>query len=235
HQKWGGYPEVWLRHGKAEKINWLRDYRKTYMERDIGDVGQVADIDLFVLAQKILCLRTAQILSLSEIARDIALSVNTIKRYVSLLTATFQCCLLQPYFENTSKRLIKSPKIYFTDPGLIRIIGGEDGIGHGAAYETWVFTEFLKWKQIQPVEPEMFFYRTSSGMEVDFILKGEGVLLPIEVKAADRVSAVDSRSIGAFMSEHKKAAPFGIIVYRGKEAGEVNKNIWAIPDWLLFA
>lgn len=235
HQRWGGYPEVWLRDSKEEKINWLKDYRKTYMERDIGDVGQVADIDLFVLAQKILCLRTAQILSLSEIARDIALSVNTIKRYISLLSATFQCCLLQPYFENTSKRLIKSSKIYFTDAGLIRIISGEDGIGFGAAYETWIFTELLKWKQIQPVEPEMFFYRTSSGIEIDFILKGEGILIPIEVKAANRVSAIDGKSIKAFMSEHKKAAPFGIIVYRGKEIGEVNKNIWAIPDWLLFA
>lgn len=81
----------------------------------------------------------------------------------------------------------------------------------------------------------MFFYRTSSGMEVDFILKGKGVLIPIEVKAANRVSAVDGRSIEAFMSDHKKAAPFGIIVHRGREIGEVNKNIWAIPDWLLFA
>ncbi|MCX8026791.1 MAG: ATP-binding protein [Thermodesulfovibrionales bacterium] len=235
HQKWGGYPEVLKRPTYEEKINWLKDYRKTYLQRDISDVGQVSDTDLFATAQKLICLRTAQILSMSEVARDLALSVNTIKRYISLLTATFQCYLLKPYYENTSKRLIKSPKIYFTDTGLMRVVAGEDAISIGAAYETWVLTELIKWKQLQPIEPEIYFYRTSGGLEIDFVLKNKDILLPIEVKASGKVNTVDGRNIELFMAEHLKTAPFGIIVYQGREIVEIKKNIWAIPDWMLFS
>lgn len=234
HHKWGGYPEVAKMQTNEERLQWLKDYRTTYLQRDISDVGQVADIDLFAFVQRLLCLRTSQVLSISEVSRDASLSVNTVKRYISLLTATFQCYLLQPYFENTSKRLIKSPKIYFTDTGLMRAVAGQDGIGLGADYETWVFTELLKFTQIQPIEPELYYYRTSSGLEIDFIVKGNGIILPIEAKASEKVDSVDGRAIELFISEHPKTVPFGIIVYRGKELGEVRKNIWAIPDWMLF-
>ena len=153
HQKWGGYPSVWQRKDSAAKISWLRDYRKTYLERDVADVGQVADIDTFALAQKLLCARTAGILSLSEVARDLGLSVNTVKRYVSLLTLSFQCHLLRPYYENVGKRFIRSPKIYFPDPGINDAVLGEMAVSSGAAYESWVFSEIIKWKDLQPGDP----------------------------------------------------------------------------------
>lgn len=98
-----------------------------------ADLGQVADNDQFALAQKLLCAKTANLLSLSEVARDLALSVNTVKRYLHLLVMTFQCFLLQPYYENVGKRLIKSPKVYFADTGLIRAILGDLSVG-GAQY-----------------------------------------------------------------------------------------------------
>ncbi|OGD39208.1 MAG: hypothetical protein A2V45_10940, partial [Candidatus Aminicenantes bacterium RBG_19FT_COMBO_58_17] len=182
HQKWGGYPSVWQRKDSAAKISWLRDYRKTYLERDVADVGQVADIDTFALAQKLLCARTAGILSLSEVARDLGLSVNTVKRYVSLLTLSFQCHLLRPYYENVGKRFIRSPKIYFPDPGINDAVLGEMAVSSGAAYESWVFSEIIKWKDLQPRDPGFFFYRTSAGLEVDFLLKERDKLLPLEVK-----------------------------------------------------
>ena len=151
HRKWGGFPPVWQREDETDKINWLKDYRKTYLERDLTDAGQVADLDAFALAQKLLCARTASLLSVSEVARDAGLAVNTVKRYIHLLSMTFQCVLLAPYYENVGKRLIKSPKIYFTDPGVIRVILGERSVNEGAWYESWVFSELLKWRQRQPV------------------------------------------------------------------------------------
>lgn len=157
HLAWGGYPAVWQRENEPERLNWLKNYRKTYLERDVADVGQVADIDQFAMAQKLLCARTANLLSLSEAARDLALSVNTVKRYLHLLVMTFQCSLLQPYHENVGKRFIKSPKVYFADTGLMRAILGDLSIGGGAIHETWVFNELTKWKQLQPGEPELFF------------------------------------------------------------------------------
>lgn len=235
HQTWGGYPAVWQRSEKAAKLSWLRDYRKTYVERDISDVGQVANIDTFAMAQKLLCARTAQLLSISEVARDLSLAVNTVKRYVSLLTMTFQCHLVRPYHENIGKRLIKSPKIYFPDPGVNRAILGDAGISAGAAYESWVFSEILKWSHLQPVEPELFFYRTSGGMEVDFLLSGEGRLLPIEVKSSQKVTPADGRHVESFLHEHRRVSPLGFVVYPGRELIEIRNKIWAIPDWLLFS
>lgn len=235
HQQWGGYPPVWQRKDGTDKINWLKDYRKTYIERDISDVGQVAHIETFVLVQKLLCARTAQILSISEVARDAALSVNTVKRYINLLSMTFQCFPLKPYHENVSKRFVKSPKIYFSDVGLNKAILGEMSISSGAMYENWVFAELIKWKQLQPAEPDLYFYRTSGGMEIDFLIAGAGKILPVEVKSSDKVDYADGKNIASFMSEHTRQSPVGLIIYRGRKITEIRKNIWAVPDWALFA
>jgi predicted AAA+ superfamily ATPase len=233
HLAWGGYPAVWQREDTSARLNWLKDYRKTYLERDVAEVGQVADIDRFAMAQKLLCARSANLLSLSEAARDLALSVNTVKRYLHLLVMTFQCFLLQPYYENVGKRLIKSPKVYFADTGLMRAILGDLSISGGAMYENWVFNELTKWKQLQPVEPELFFYRTAAGREIDFLLAGEGGLLPIEVKSHDRVSAADGQNLGAFLKE-RASIPLGLVIYPGREFVEIRPRIWALPDWYLF-
>lgn len=234
HQQWGGYPPVWQRPAGIDKTNWLKDYRRTYIERDILDVGQVSDIESFILAQKLLCARTGQILSLSEVARDVSLSVNTVKRYVNLLVMSFQCHLLQPYYENAGKRFIKSPKIYFPDPGLSRSILGDMSVGTGALYESWVFSELIKWRQTEPVEPGLFFYRTSAGMEIDFLIAEAGKILPVEVKASNKAAHADAVNIERFMDEHRTHAPAGLIIYHGRELVEVRKNIWAVPDWYLF-
>jgi uncharacterized protein len=234
HQKWGGYPPVWQRTGDTERHNWLKDYRKTYLERDIADVGQVANIDTFAMAQKLLCSRTANLLSLSEVARDLGVAVNTLKRYLELLTMSFQCYLLPPWHENVGKRLIKSPKLYFPDIGLNRAILGELSVSRGAAYESWVCAELLKWKQLQPLEPDLYFYRTAAGLEVDFLLTSEQGIIPIEAKASERVSSTDGRSVETFLAEHPKAAKVGLVVYPGDEIVELRKNVWGVPDWYLF-
>jgi len=233
HQVWGGYPPVWQMKDASDKINWLKDYRKTYLERDISDVGQVANIDTFALAQKLLCARTGQLFSISEVARDLSVAVNTVKRYINLLVMSFQCYLVPPYYENIGKRFVKSPKIYFPDPGLNRVILGEMAINSGASYETWVLSELLKWKHLQLVEPDIYFYRTAGGMEIDFLITGEEMLLPIEVKYSSQIANVDARNVESFMIDYRKHAPVGLIVYSGREVVEIRKNIWAVPDWLL--
>lgn len=234
HLSWGGYPPVWQIEQEAARINWLKDYRKTYIERDIFDVGQVADIDTFVLTQRLLCARTAQILNISEVARDASLAVNTVKRYISLLNISFQAFVVQPYHESVGKRLIKSPKIYFPDSGLNRVILGDLTINTGAAYESWIFSELLKWKQLQTQEPELFFYRTSGGLEIDFLLARKGGILPIKVKSSAQVTYADGRNLAAFMASYKKTTRLAVIVYRGRELIEIREKIWAIPDWFLF-
>lgn len=233
HQQWGGYPPVWQRAGETERLNWLKDYRKTYLERDIADVGQVANIDTFALAQKLLCSRTANLFSISEVSRDLGVAVNTVKRYLELLTMSFQCILLPPWHENVSKRLVKSPKLYFPDVGLNQAIAGELSISRGASYESWLCAELLKWKQLQPVEPELYFYRTAAGLEVDFLLAGEHGIVPIESKSTQRVSSADGKSVETFIKEHPNMARIGLVVYPGDEVVELRRNVWGVPDWYL--
>jgi len=235
HLAWGGYPPVWQRQDDASKANWLKDYRRTYLERDIADVGQVADIDLFAQAQKILCARTANILSVSEVARDLSLTVNTVKRYIGLLTMSFQCHLLPPYYANVGKRLVKSPKIFFPDTGLLRMILGDLSVSSGALYESWLFSELNKWRQLQPVAPELFFYRTSGGREIDFLVAGKDRILPIEAKSYDQVSSSDGRNLESFLKEYGSATATGLVIYPGRDLVEIRENIWAVPDWYLFS
>ena len=111
---------------------------------------------------------------------------------------------------------------------------GEIEIESGASYETWVLSELIKWKGLQPIEPEIYFYRTTGGMEIDFLLKDENMFLPIEVKSSYKLNYVDGRNLERFISTHKRTAPIGLIVYRGSELAEIRKNIWAVPDWMLF-
>jgi predicted AAA+ superfamily ATPase len=160
-------------------------------------------------------------------------AVNTIKRYLELLTMSFQCVLLPPWHENISKRLIKSPKLFFPDVGLNRAIIGELSISRGAAYETWLCAELLKWKQLQPVEPELYFYRTAAGLEVDFLLASERGIIPIEAKSSERVTTADGRSVETFMAEHPNAAKVGLVIYPGDEVVELRRNVWGVPDWYL--
>lgn len=194
----------------------------------------MADLDAFALTQKILCARTGNSLSLSEVSRDVSLSVNTVKRYLGMLSRSFQCHLLPPFFENVGKRLVKRPKVYFSDPGLSRAILGEMTIGAGAAYESWVFSELMKWAALQTPEPELFHYRTAAGLEIDFLVATHGKVLPIEVKSREKIGSVDGRRIETFLKEHPRATRAGLVVYPGRELAEIRNKVWAVPDWYLF-
>ncbi len=233
--KWGGLPPVWQIKEEKEKIAWLRDYKNTYLERDLMDLGGFAELENIILVQKLLTLRTGGLLNISEIAKEASLSVNTVKKYLNLLKIVFQCLFLQPFSVNVSKRLVKTPKVYVTDNGLIRSILGEGGVSARALYETWIFSELIKWKNSFSQEGELYFYRTHSGAEIDFILKMGQRLLPIEARAKEVVSQKDARNIERFLSEFAQASSYGIVVYQGKEMYEIKKNIWAIPDWILFS
>jgi hypothetical protein len=111
---------------------------------------------------------------------------------------------------------------------------GETAISSGAAYECWIFSELLKWRSLESIEPELFFYRSAGGLEIDFLICREGRILPIEAKASEKVSAADGRSLERFMNEYHKACSLGVIVYPGLNFLEIRENIWAIPDWCLF-
>jgi len=234
HKKYGGLPPVWFISDNQEKIAWLKDYRKTYIERDLRDVGGFSDIEDLNLIHKLLSLRTAQLLNMSNIAKESGFSVNTVKKYSKILKIGFQIDLLYPFYSNVKKRLVKSPKIYFLDNGILKSIIGESSISEGALFENWVYSEILKLKEAYFNNLEIYFFRNSSSREVDFIIKNNSRIIAIEVKTTKNPDLKDSKNIQVFFKEYTNLKGIGIVVYPGNEIIEISENIFAIPDWVLF-
>lgn len=238
HLLWGGYPA--LESLPAEdRGTWLRDFRRTYLERDLADLGRVADLDQFALAQNLLAARTAQLLSYSEVARELGVAVNTVRRYLRFLEISYQVLLLQPLLPTVAARVVKSPKLYWTDPGLARVLADRME-GNGALFETAILAEILRWRAWQPDPPAIHFYRTAAGREVDFVLRSRERLLAVEAKASRVAHRTDARALAEFLSNARipglgrTALRLGLIVTRGREVESVAPRVWAVPDWRLF-
>ncbi len=218
----------------------LRDFRLTYLERDLADLGRVADLDQFALAQNLLAARSAQLLSYSEVARDLGVAVNTVKRYVRFLELSYQLFLLRPLLPSVTARLVKSPKLYWTDPGLARLLAERAGAPNGALFETATLGELLRWSSWQPVPPSLHFFRVHGGREVDFVLHTADRVLAIEAKAAQQAHRIDARPLADVLSRlalpgaGRDAWRLGLVVTRGREVEPLAPGVWAVPDWRLF-
>src|SRR3990172_4871907 len=239
HLLWGGYPGLEPL-PEPDRPVWLRDFRRTYLERDLADLGRVADLDQFALAQNLLAARTAQLLSYSEVARELGVAVNTVKRYVRFLEISYQAFLLRPFLPTATARLVKSPKLYWTDPGVARLLADRMSIGDGPLFETAVLGEILRWLSWHDSPPRLSFYRTHGGREVDFVLHSARSLLAMEVKVSQKAHFAYARPLMDAletvrmpgMSPHAKR--LGLVVTRGREVEALAPHIWAIPDWRLF-
>lgn len=239
HLAWGGFPALEPLPAD-ERRTWMRDFRRTYLERDLADLGRVADLDQFALAQNLLAARTGQILSYSEVARDLGVAVNTVRRYVRFVEISYQAYLLRPWRTSPTTRLIKSPKLYWTDPGFARLLTERGDPGDGPIYESYVLGELLRWGSWQIELPALYFYRTSGGREVDFLLKGTDRIVAVEAKAGRRADRSDAQPLTEVLQDLRgpgigpKTRRTGIIVTRGREIEELAPGIWAVPDWRLF-
>lgn len=239
HFRWGGYPALEPLQAEDRRA-WLRDFRRTYLERDLADLGRVADLDQFALAQNLLAARTARLLSYSEVARELGVAVNTVKRYVRFLEISYQVILLHPLLPTVTARLVKSPKLYWTDPALARLLADPDGTGNDALFETAVLDEVLRWSSWQAEPPALHFFRTHSGREVDIVLHAPDRLVALEVKSGQRAHRADSRAISerlgplAVRGVARDAWRLGLVVTRGREVEPLAPQVWAVPDWRLF-
>ena len=164
-------------------------YLQTYLQRDVKDLAQVGDEMAFVRFLRACAARTAQMLNLTELARDSDISVNTAKSWLSILRASFQVYILQPYFANVTKRLVKTPKLYFLDTGLCAHLTQwptpetlSAGAMAGAMLETHVLCELLKSWWHRGRDPHLYYFRDHEGAEIDFLFHHQREFYPIEVK-----------------------------------------------------
>jgi predicted AAA+ superfamily ATPase len=231
----GGYPELVANPGRDVTL-WHAGYVQTYLERDVRTLRQVGDLTQFQSFLRALAARTAQLLSLTDLARDLGVAVNTVKAWLSVLEATYQVVVLRPYFANVGKRLVKTPKVYFTDVGTLCYLTGLKDPGHAASgpmggpiMETAVLSEIVKTLTHRGLEPQVYFWRTSAGAEVDIVVEISGKLVPIEVKLSATPRPAMASSIRTFRADFGDTALPGYVVHPGDIRIPIGSDVTACP------
>lgn len=240
----GGFPELYAR-PELEPQLWYSSYLSTYLERDVRNilnVGSLRDFDRFLRACAI---RTGQILSYSDLARDVGIAPNTAKQWISVLQASDQIYLLEPYHRNLGKRLIKSPKLYMCDNGLAAfLMGFEDwkGIARhpviGALWETHVVMQVVKHYSAAARNVPLWYWRTAYGEEVDLLIEKGGRFTALEMKFTEKPDRTDLKGFAALEKMYGEEALIkGYVACRTAGHFPLTQRIEAIPgnsvsDWL---
>lgn len=231
----GGYPELVANPGRDTAL-WHASYVQTYVERDVRSLRQVGDLSQFQIFLRALAARAAQLLSLTELSRDLGIAVNTVKAWLSVLEASYQVIILRPYFQNVGKRLVKTPKLYFADLGTLCYLAGLKDPDHamagpmgGALLENAVTIEVIRTLTHRGLEPQTYFWRTSNGVEVDLIVDTGAALIPIEVKLSTTPSPAMARGINAFKSDFGDRVAKGYVIHPGDAKLPLGPNAIALP------
>lgn len=231
---YGSYPDIRLKASERFGDKWFAAYETAYIERDVRDLNKFLDIVSFNNVFKLLSLQTGNLLNYHHLSVEANLDQRTIKRYIEILTLTFQMTLLHPYSSNGRTTLIKSPKIYMNDVGhasYCQKIGRSALADTGSLLETWVFSELRKAITLQS-NIGIYFYRTAKGKEVDFILKKGDQVRAIECKSKTTISAKDLSGLQDFLQNHQTA--LGVILYKGDQIIPLSSRIVAIPMTCLY-
>ena len=186
----GGYPALHAAHREPDPAHWLAAYLATYVERDVRQLLNVANLMTFQRFLSMCAARSAQLLNLNSLASDCGISQPTARQWLTVLQASHIVVLVPPYHRNFGKRLVKAPKLYMLDTGvlcqLLRIGAPQDLQVHaarGAVFETWVVSETLKHRHNQGLPPDLHFWRDNHGLEVDLVFEHQGRLHGVECKS----------------------------------------------------
>lgn len=197
----GGYPEPLVDTDTAY-TTWASSYIKTYLERDVRDLKNIGNLLQFQTFLISCAIRTGQILDLSSLARDIGISFTTAKTWLSILVASYQVILLPQYFQNLGKRLVKRPKIYFSDTGLAAHLMGINtkesltaSPQYGALFETMIVVDFFKRAYHHIQDPRLYYLRTRDGLEIDLVAEDNQLLNLIEIKSSATITPVHITSL----------------------------------------
>lgn len=218
----GGYPRIYK--DALDPTKAYRNYFQTYVERDLRQLINVKNLSQFERFVRICAGRVGQILNMQDIGGEIGVSSHTVKEWISILEASFIVFRLQPYFENFGKRIVKSPKLYFTDVGLATYlleIENESQINRdpvrGHLFENLIVLELLKWRYNEGLDPHLYYYRDVQKKEVDVIYKQGNQLVPIEIKSSKTFNSEFLEKVHFFQKLAGDRAPNGYVIYGGDQ------------------
>ena len=226
----GGFPTpaVHLDTDKERSI-WFDGYVRTYLERDLQALSSIQGLPEFRRLMQAACHRLGQLLNQTELGRDVALPQPTVRRYLNLLETSYLLVRVPAYAVNRTKRLIKSPKLYWGDTGIaLHLSGGEPG---GAHFENLILQDILAWRDSRLDRSELFYWRTATGEEVDFVIESTGRLLPIEVKASSRPRLGDAVDLRSFRAEYGSKSRAGLLLHSGGTTEWLTPDVLAVPWW----
>ncbi len=227
----GGFPTPSLAlRSPADRAVWFDGYVRTYLERDLQDLAAISALPDFRRLMRAACLRLGQLLNQTELARDVGLPQPTVHRWLNLIETSYLLVRLPAYAVNRTKRLIKSPKLYWGDTGVALHLGGSDEPS-GAHLENLVLSDLLAWRDARIEPAELCYWRTTIGEEVDFVIETKGKLLPIEVKASSRPRLADSAHLRTFRAEYGRSARAGLLLHTGTTLEWLAPDVLAAPWW----
>jgi uncharacterized protein len=214
----GGYPELINKKYQLAQ-DWFSSYLETYIEKDVSALAQIGDKRDFRRLISLLAANTAQQLNFNRYAVDLGVDIKTVKRWISILEASYIIFLLPPYHRNFGKRIVKSPKIYFYDTGLVSYLTGiysttlfEQGPMTGSIFENYIVSEVLKRELHRKTHAELFYIRTSHGIEVDLIIDRKTHKELIEIKSGETFKPAMVNALELFLEDGDQ----GYLLYRGR-------------------
>jgi predicted AAA+ superfamily ATPase len=226
----GGFPTPAVElQTPGERAIWFDGYIRTYLERDLQDLSAIDALPDFRRLMRAACHRLGGMLNQANLGRDVAIPQPTVHRYLNLLEASYLLVRLPAYSVNRTKRLIKSPRLYWGDTGTALNLAESDEPG-GEHLENIILNDILAWRDARLERAEVFYWRTQIGEEVDLVIETGGKLLPIEVKATSRPGLDDARHMRTFRSEYKNARS-GLLLHTGDKVQWLASDVLAAPWW----
>ena len=225
----GGYPFPALHlDSQPDREAWFEGYLQTYLERDLRQLAAIDNLVAFQRLVRAVAQRVGGLMNQAHLARDAGLPPTTAQRYLHLLETSYQLLRVEPYSVNRNKRLVKSPKMYWCDPGLALHSAG-DTEPRGAHLENLIACDLFAWRETRPRRPNILFWRTSKGAEVDFVVETPRRLIAVEVKSSRSVRPPDARHLHTFMDEYGDRARAGLLLYAGRETYWLSERVLAVP------
>ncbi len=229
----GGYPEIWDE--QLDPKSWLNSYIQTYVQRDVRLLRNITDLAAFTRFVAFCAHYAGQILNREDIAKQVGVDTKTIQAWLGLLENSYIIFLLQPWHNNFSKRIIKSPKLYFTDTGLLCNLLGIGSMTalkkhdrYGAIFENWIISEIKKNRANAGMNGGLYYFRDSAGNEVDLVTEKNGESFAIEIKSTKKPDRSDMRGLLYW----KKLVPnSNLVLYHGGSVQDETAEGLQLSPW----
>ncbi len=226
----GGYPMLWDKKiSDDEARTWLYDYVQTYLQRDIRDLAEIRNLEPFVLAQRMSARLTGKLINYSALAKESGITSKTAQRFLQYLQMSYQIFLLQPWFRNSLKRLVKSPKLHYLDPGVQSAVSGRYGSLTGYEFESAVIAEMIKQLKNSNLRINLYHLRTANGREVDLLLEIEAGFYAFEIKQSRLVQSSDARHLRGLQDLLDKPLKHAFLVSNDPVVKHFDEHLTAIP------